>query len=80
MSDRAPVLVRMKDGRVRWCMDYHALNSITVKDAFPSPRIEEYLDTLAKLKFMSTLYFAPATFSRAMQALLQGLLWNYVFA
>ena len=122
MSDWAspPVLVRKKDGGVCWCIDYRALNSVTVKDAFPLPCIEECLDTLAKAKYMSTLdlvsgYWqleideadrhktafvtryglfehvrvgfglcnAPATFSRAMQAVLlcrQGLLWNYVLA
>ncbi|XP_063952099.1 uncharacterized protein LOC135153446 [Lytechinus pictus] len=42
-----PVLIRKRDGSVRWCIDYRALNSVTRKDVYPLPRIEECLDTLA---------------------------------
>ena len=119
MSDWAapPVLVCKKDGGVRWCIDYRTLNNVTVKDAFPIPRIEECLDTLAKATYISTLNLAsgywqlevaeedrhktafitrhglfehirmgfgfcnaPATFSRAMQSVLHGLLWGDVLA
>ncbi|GFN98331.1 Pol polyprotein [Plakobranchus ocellatus] len=41
-----PVLVRKRDGSVRWCVDYRALNNITRKDVFPLPRIEECVDAL----------------------------------
>ncbi|VDI23541.1 Hypothetical predicted protein [Mytilus galloprovincialis] len=40
----APVLVRKRDGSVRWCVDYRALNDRTVKDCFPLPIIEDYCD------------------------------------
>lgn len=53
-----PVLVRKKDGSVRWCIDYRALNSVTVKDAFPLPLISECLDTLSETSFLSTLDLA----------------------
>jgi hypothetical protein len=43
----APVLIRKRDGGVRWCIDYRALNSVTVKYGVPLPLIEECLDTLA---------------------------------
>lgn len=54
----APVLVRKKDGQVRWCIDYRALNDRTVKDSFPLPNIEDCLDTLHGNKYFSTLDMA----------------------
>ena len=51
----APVLVRKRDGSVRWCVDYRALNNITVKDVFPLPLVEECMDTLAGNNWFSKL-------------------------
>ena len=42
----APVLVRKKSGELRYCIDYRALNSKTVKDNFNIPLIEDCLDSL----------------------------------
>ena len=42
----APVLVRKRDGSVRWCVDYRALNKVTRKDVFPLPLIEDCMDAL----------------------------------
>lgn len=36
----ALVLVRKKDGSVQWCVDYWALNTVTVKDTYLLPLIE----------------------------------------
>ncbi|XP_056157718.1 uncharacterized protein LOC130132152 [Lampris incognitus] len=49
------VLVRKKDRGVRWCIDYRRLNDLTLKDAYPLPRIEECLDTLEGATVFSTL-------------------------
>ncbi|KAE8895225.1 hypothetical protein PF005_g8011 [Phytophthora fragariae] len=38
------VLVRKKDGEVRFCIDYRAPNKITKKDVYPLPRIDETLE------------------------------------
>ena len=54
----SPVLVRKKDGGVRWCLDYRKLNNVTKKDAFPLPLISDCLDALAGNVFMSTLDMA----------------------
>jgi hypothetical protein len=43
----APVLfVQKKDGSLRMCIDYRALNKITVRNQWPLPRIDELLDQL----------------------------------
>ena len=42
----AIVLVRKKDGALRFCIDLRKLNERTVKDAYSLPRIEDSLDSL----------------------------------
>ena len=50
-----PVLVRKKDGGVRWCIDYRLLNNVTVKDAYPLPSINQCIDSLEGTKYFSCL-------------------------
>ena len=49
------VLVKKKDNKWRFCVDYRKLNSVTHKDAYPLPRVDDSLDTLGGSKWFSTL-------------------------
>lgn len=49
------VLVHTKDGEVRFCVDYRALNKITKKDVYPLPRIDETLEALGGALLFTTL-------------------------
>ena len=51
----AIVLVRKKDGRLRFCIDLRRLNNRTVKDAYSLPKIESILDSLIGAQIFSTL-------------------------
>ena len=48
------VLVKKKDGSVRFCVDYRRLNNVTQKDVYPLPRVETCLDTLSNAVWFST--------------------------
>lgn len=49
------VLVQKEDGKLRFCINYRKLNAITRKDAYPIPRIDDTLDTLAGSTWFTTL-------------------------
>lgn len=113
----APVIVRKRCGGLRYCVDFRKLNSVTQKDAFPIPLIEECLDNLEGNQYFSTLDMAsgywqinvepedrhktafitryglfehvrmaqglcnaPATYQRAMNRILKGMVWKNVLA
>ena len=51
----AVVLIRKKDGSLRFCIDLRKLNSHTVKDAYSLPRVMETLDCLNGAQWFTSL-------------------------
>jgi hypothetical protein len=52
----SPILfVRKKDGSLRFCVDYRALNKQTVKNRYALPRIEELFDRLQGAQMFSKI-------------------------
>ena len=52
------VLVKKKDGTIRFCIDYRKVNGVTVKDSYPLPRIDDCLDALSGSQWFCTLDLA----------------------
>ena len=49
------VLVTKKDRSTRFCVDYRMLNTLTIKDAYPLPRIDDSLRLLGNQQWFSTM-------------------------
>ena len=54
------VMVKKKNGELRFCCDFRPLNEITIKDAYPLPRIDESLARLGKAKIYTSIDLAWA--------------------
>ena len=51
----AMVLVRKKDGSLRFCIDFCRLNQMTKKDAFPLPRMQETMESMVGARHFSCM-------------------------
>jgi hypothetical protein len=52
----APILfIAKKDGTLRMCIDYRALNKVTLKDRYPLPRIDDLFDQLKGAEYFSSI-------------------------
>ena len=52
----APVLFqKKKDGSLRMCINYRALNKITIKNKYPIPLIADLFDQLGKARYFTKL-------------------------
>ena len=49
------VLVTKKSGKIRWCVDFRAVNKVMVTDSYPTPHISDILESLGSSKIFSTL-------------------------
>uniref|UniRef100_A0A158P4I8 RNA-directed DNA polymerase n=1 Tax=Tetranychus urticae TaxID=32264 RepID=A0A158P4I8_TETUR len=67
----SPIVLVAKKGtdEVRLCVDYRKLNEITVKDKFPLPNIQDYLDSLQGMKYFSLLDLRSGYHQMAMDPL-----------
>ena len=54
------VMAKKKRGQLRFCCDFRYLNAVTIKDAYPIPRIDESLSKLGHAKFLTTLDLGSA--------------------
>ena len=54
------VMAKKKGGQLRFCCDFRYLNAVTIKDAYPIPRIDESLSKLGDAKFFTTLDLGSA--------------------
>ena len=83
------VLVGKPDGTSRSCVDYRRLNSISKRDQYPLPRVDDSVDLLGGQKYFTTpfglwqfnvmpfgLMNASATFQRTMDKVLAGVKWR----
>jgi hypothetical protein len=48
-------LVRQEDRSMRMCVDYRALNEVTIKNKYPIPRIDDLFDQLKGAKYFSKI-------------------------
>jgi hypothetical protein len=48
-------LVHKKDETLRMCVDYRALNKVTVKNQYPLPRIDDFFDRLSRAKMFNKI-------------------------
>ena len=49
------VLIKKKDGTLRLCIDFRALNDITIKDAYPLPEIDHIIASMGGSKYFTSL-------------------------
>ena len=49
------VLVPKEGGQMRMCTDYRRVNSVTVPDSYPIPRVDDLVDSVGQSKYLSKL-------------------------
>ena len=54
------VMAKKKGNQLRMCCDFRNLNAQTIKDAFPLPRVDEYISRLGNAKFFTCIDLASA--------------------
>ena len=49
------ILIPKPDGSIRFVIDYRKVNSCTVPDAYPLPRVDDLIDKVGGAKFLSKI-------------------------
>ena len=49
------ILVPKEDGSTRMCTDYRQVNSKTIKDSYPLPRLDDIIDSIGEAKFVTKI-------------------------
>ena len=49
------LLVPKEDGSTRMCTDYRKVNSKTIKDSYPLPRLDDIIDSIGEARFVTKL-------------------------
>ena len=49
------VLIKKKDGEIRFCIDYRKLNGYTKIDSHPLPRIDDTINALQGMQYFTTV-------------------------
>lgn len=49
------VLIKKKDGGIRFCVDYRNMNKMTVIDTYPMPQLDQSLDDLSGKQWFTAL-------------------------
>ena len=52
------VIVHKKTGEICLCIDFQALNAITIRDSFPLPQIEEALQAVKSAMWFTSIDLA----------------------
>ena len=60
------VIVHKKTGEIRLCIDFRALNAVTIHDSFPLPRIEEALQAVKSAMWFTSIDLAQGYLQLAM--------------
>ena len=61
------VIVRKKTGEIHLCIDFCKLNTISIRDSFPLPRIEEALQAVQAAIWFSSFDLAQGYLQMAME-------------
>ena len=61
------VIVCRKSGEIHLCIDYRELNSITVRDGFPLPRIDKALQVLHRHNWLTSFDLTQGYLQLAME-------------